>query len=46
MRYAIVIEKGLNALTVRKVAVEIGYTVGSIYMVFANMQDLIMLLVL
>jgi AcrR family transcriptional regulator len=39
---AIVIEKGLNALTVRKVAVEIGYTVGSIYMVFANMQDLIM----
>jgi AcrR family transcriptional regulator len=39
---AIVIEKGVNALTVRKVAVEIGYTVGSIYMVFANMQDLIM----
>ena len=39
---AIVIEKGVNELTVRKIAVEIGYTVGSIYMVFANMQDLIM----
>lgn len=39
---AIVIEKGVNALTVRKIAVQIGYTVGSIYMVFANMQDLIM----
>jgi AcrR family transcriptional regulator len=39
---AIVIEEGLSALKVRKVAVEIGYTVGSIYMVFANMADLIM----
>lgn len=38
----IVIEEGFNALTVRKVALEIGYTVGSIYMVFANMDDLIM----
>lgn len=36
----IVIEEGVNALTVRKIAMEIGYTVGSIYMVFANMQDL------
>ena len=38
----IVIEEGYNALTVRKVAMQIGYTVGSIYMVFANMNDLIM----
>jgi AcrR family transcriptional regulator len=38
----IVIEEGFNALTVRKVAMEIGYTVGSIYMVFENMDDLIM----
>ncbi|WAR43844.1 TetR/AcrR family transcriptional regulator [Methylomonas rapida] len=38
----IVIDEGFNALTVRKVAMEIGYTVGSIYMVFENMDDLIM----
>ena len=38
----IVIEEGFNALTVRKVAMQIGYTVGSIYMVFTNMNDLIM----
>lgn len=38
----IIIEEGFNALTVRKVAMEIGYTVGSIYMVYANMDDLIM----
>lgn len=38
----IVIDEGFNALTVRKVAMEIGYTVGSIYMVFTNMDDLIM----
>lgn len=38
----IVIQEGFNALTVRKVALEIGYTVGSIYMVFHNMDDLIM----
>ncbi|OAI25695.1 MULTISPECIES: TetR/AcrR family transcriptional regulator [Methylomonas] len=37
----IVVEDGFNALTVRKIAMEIGYTVGSIYMVFANMSDLI-----
>ena len=36
----IIIEEGFNALTVRKIAMEIGYTVGSIYMVFANMHDL------
>lgn len=38
----IVIDEGFHALTVRKVAMEIGYTVGSIYMVFANMEDVIM----
>ena len=38
----IVIEDGFAALKVRKVALEIGYTVGSIYMVFENMGDLIM----
>lgn len=38
----IVTEEGYSALTVRKVAMEIGYTVGSIYMVFENMDDLVM----
>ena len=38
----IVTEEGLVALKVRKLALEIGYTVGSIYMVFNNMDDLIM----
>lgn len=36
----IVVEEGYAALTVRKIAMEIGYTVGSIYMVFTNMADL------
>lgn len=38
----IVIEEGFLSLKTRKIAMEIGYTVGSIYMVFANMADLIM----
>lgn len=38
----IVSEQGIEALTVRKIALEIGYTVGTIYIVFANMQELIM----
>ena len=38
---AIVVKHGIEELTVRKIAMDIGYTVGSIYMVFANMQDLI-----
>ena len=38
----IVIEEGFSALKVRTIAMEIGYTVGSIYMVFTNMADLIM----
>ena len=39
---AVIIDEGVEALTVRKIAMDIGYTVGSIYMVFANMQDLMM----
>lgn len=39
---SIVIDEGFEALTMRKIAMEIGYTVGSIYMVFANMSDLIL----
>ncbi len=39
---SIVVAQGFSSLTVRKIATEIGYTVGSIYMVFANMADLIM----
>jgi AcrR family transcriptional regulator len=37
----IIINDGYSALTVRKIAMDIGYTVGSIYMVFANMADLL-----
>jgi AcrR family transcriptional regulator len=39
---SIVIASGVEALTVRKVALDIGYTVGSIYMVFSNRQDLVL----
>jgi AcrR family transcriptional regulator len=35
-------EEGSKALTMRNVAFEIGYTVGSIYMVFENMNDLVL----
>lgn len=38
----IVAEQGFSALTVRKIAAQIGYTVGSIYMVFDNMADLVL----
>jgi len=38
----IVVEGGFDKLKVRSIAMEIGYTVGSIYMVFDNMADLIM----
>ncbi len=38
----VVVEEGFDKLKVRKIAMEIGYTVGSIYMVFDNMADLIM----
>ena len=36
----IVQHQGFSALKVRKIAADIGYTVGSIYMVFSNMNDL------
>ena len=36
----IIQENGYSALKVRKIAADIGYTVGSIYMVFTNMNDL------
>jgi AcrR family transcriptional regulator len=38
----LVIEGGLSLLTVRKVAAKIGYTIGSVYMVFTSMDDLIL----
>lgn len=38
----IIINEGYSALTVRRIATNIGYTVGSIYMVFGSMADLIM----
>lgn len=38
----IVSEEGFPALKVRRIAMEIGYTIGTIYMVFENMDDLIM----
>ncbi|MDT8282131.1 MAG: WHG domain-containing protein [Gammaproteobacteria bacterium] len=37
----IVIDKGYSALTVRRIAMDIGYTVGCLYMVFDNMADLL-----
>ncbi|QWF69933.1 TetR/AcrR family transcriptional regulator [Methylomonas paludis] len=36
----IIVQEGIDALTVRRIAADIGYTVGSIYMVFANTQEL------
>lgn len=38
----IVREEGFSKLTTRKIAMEMGYTVGTIYMVFTNMTDLIL----
>jgi AcrR family transcriptional regulator len=38
----LVVQGGLPQLRVRNIAAKIGYTVGSIYMVFANMDDLIL----
>jgi len=38
----IIVVDGFQGLKVRRIALEIGYTVGSIYMVFENMGDLIM----
>lgn len=39
---SVIRKEGLAALKVRRIAMEIGYTVGSVYMVFDNMDDLIM----
>ena len=38
----IINEEGFAALTIRKIAMEMGYTVGSIYMVFASRAELIL----
>lgn len=38
----IILEQGHDRLTARKVASEIGYTVGTLYLVFENIDDLIM----
>ena len=38
----IITEEGFAALTIRKIAMEMGYTVGSIYMVFASRAELIL----
>jgi AcrR family transcriptional regulator len=38
----VVIAQGFSALKARNIAKEIGYTVGSLYMVYANMADLIL----
>ncbi|MGV6825364.1 MAG: TetR/AcrR family transcriptional regulator [bacterium] len=38
----LVSEDGIKALTARKVASEIGYTVGTLYLVFDNIEDLIL----
>ncbi len=38
----IIVADGFQALKVRRIALEIGYTAGTIYMVFENMADLIM----
>jgi AcrR family transcriptional regulator len=39
---SIVTEEGHAALNARKIAIDIGYTVGSIYMVFDSMADVLM----
>jgi len=36
----IVQKEGFSALKIRRIVADIGYTVGSVYMVFANMDDL------
>ena len=38
----IVIQDGFSAIKARKVASAIGYTVGSLYMVFTSLSDLVM----
>ncbi|HAJ92306.1 MAG TPA: TetR/AcrR family transcriptional regulator, partial [Gammaproteobacteria bacterium] len=38
----IVVEQGFEGLSARKVAAAIGYTVGTLYLVFENLDDLIL----
>jgi len=38
----IIMHKGLSALTARKIAKEIGYTPGTLYLIFKNQDDLIL----
>ncbi|MCW8873049.1 MAG: TetR/AcrR family transcriptional regulator [Xanthomonadales bacterium] len=38
----IVVEQGYEGLSARKVAAQIGYTVGTLYLVFENIDDLIL----
>jgi len=38
----IVVEQGMEGLSARKVATAIGYTVGTLYLVFENIDDLIL----
>ncbi len=38
----IILENGLNGLSARKLAQAIGYTVGTLYLVFKNLDDLIL----
>ncbi len=40
----ILVEEGYGKLTTRRIAKEIGYTVGSLYMVIKNVDDLMLLL--
>jgi len=39
---SIIIRKGLSALSARKIASEIGYTPGTLYLIFKNQDDLIL----
>ncbi|MBT8448769.1 MAG: TetR/AcrR family transcriptional regulator, partial [Gammaproteobacteria bacterium] len=38
----IMLEKGKDGLSARKIAQEIGYTVGTLYLIFKNLDDLIL----
>ena len=39
---SIIADEGFNALTIRKIAIEMGYTVGSVYMVFESRADIVL----
>ena len=40
--FKIIKEQGFHQLSVRKIATEIGYTVGSLYLIFKNLDDMIL----